>query len=455
MSSFKPAYGLAAIAVLSLLIAAPCGGGKGAPTTTVPSATPTALATPTPTPTVAPEVIDGVEVVPLQFGEEAELPDDVALIVETGCYYCDGPATGLYRVYRDVSGQLRTDALFTVEALGLPPLGVNTSKEGTWVDEPYITGLALNDDASEIVAGVCTRGYCGGLGFPTADAQSTMYRSLDGGVTWEEFGVLDGESWVVAVVKAGVVVAGPYKENAQPKYRLFPSDDPVVPPPGASGWPLTVPNGDLAWRTDDGRLLRSDGSQVLALGDDASLGDIVPDASGERFAVAWWTNGPSPQHRVGLFSSDGHPISAFSLSDSVRVRGWLNDKLVAGNVSVPWELLPTPEPDSYAITFLPAVFDVEAGIAHPLAGPFQELPLFGRNYIQAALHGPFARVVNTGACLNVRSEPGTAVPVLACAADGVLLRDTGETRDADGGTWIRVLTPAGVEGWASTQYLER
>jgi len=37
----------------------------------------------------------------------------------------------------------------------------------------------------------------------------------------------------------------------------------------------------------------------------------------------------------------------------------------------------------------------------------------------------------------------------------VLLRDTGETRDADGGAWRRVLTPAGVEGWASAQYLER
>jgi hypothetical protein len=48
-----------------------------------------------------------------------------------------------------------------------------------------------------------------------------------------------------------------------------------------------------------------------------------------------------------------------------------------------------------------------------------------------------------------------AAPVLACAADGVLLRDTSETREADGATWRRVVTPAGVEGWASSQFLER
>jgi len=133
---------------------------------------------------------------------------------------------------------------------------------------------------------------------------------------------------------------------------------------------------------------------------------------------------------------------------------------VAGNVGVPSGLLPTPEPGHYAMNFVPAIFDLEAGEAHPLAGPFQELPLSGRNYIRAIVHGPFARVVDTGACLNVRAEPAMAEPamaasVLACAADSVLLRDTGETREVEGTAWRRVVTPAGVEGWASSQYLER
>jgi hypothetical protein len=402
-----------------------------------------------------------VKVVPLQFGEEAELPDDVALIIETGCYYCDGPPTGLYRLYRDASGQLRTDALLTIEALGLPLYRGN--HEEAWANQSYITGLALNDDASEIVAGVCTRGYCGGLGFPTADAQTTLYRSPDGGVTWTQLAVMDGGAWVVAVVKDGVVVSGPYgtEEESPPKFSLFPSGDPAELPPGPSVyWPLTLPGGELAWRTEDGRLLRSDGSEVLPLGDGVWVGDIVADASGNRLAATWSTESPSSQSRIGIFSGDGRPISAFSLSDSARVGGWLSDTLVAGNVGVPSGLLPTPEPGHYAMNFVPAIFDLEAGEAHPLAGPFQELPLSGRNYIRAIVHGPFARVVDTGACLNVRAEPAMAEPamaasVLACAADSVLLRDTGETREVEGTAWRRVVTPAGVEGWASSQYLER
>ena len=107
------------------------------------------------------------------------------------------------------------------------------------------------------------------------------------------------------------------------------------------------------------------------------------------------------------------------------------------------------------MNFVPAVFDLETGEARPLAGPFHDLPLSGRNYVRAVLHGPFARVVDTGSCLNVRSEPSEAADALTCAADGVLLHDTGDTREVDGVTWRRVVTPAGVEGWANSQYLER
>jgi hypothetical protein len=401
-----------------------------------------------------PATVDGVRVVPLRFGEEMELPKDIALIIETGCYYCDGPPTGLYRLYRDVSGQLRTDALFTLEAVGIPLHRGN--KEDAW-DESYITGLALNDDASEIAAGVCTRGYCGGLGFPTPDAQTTFYRSSDGGVTWTRLGVMDGGGWVVAITEDGVVVSSySVEEESAPRFSLFPSGEPLDLPPGPSVyWPLTLPGGELAWRTEDGRLLHSDATEVLRLDDSAWVGDIVADASGDRLAVTWSTDAPSSQSRIGLFSSDGRPVTAFSHPDSVQVGGWLSDTLVAGNAAVPPELLPTPEPGSYVMNFVPVIIDLQDGGARPLAGPFHELPLSGRNYVRAVLHGPFARVVGTGSCLNVRAEPAMAALVLACAADGVLLRDTGESREADGATWRRVVTPASVEGWASVQYLER
>ncbi len=99
---------------------------------------PTPIATATPGAGETPQVIDGVEVVPLEFGGEVELPDDVALIVATGCTECDGPTTGLIRVYRDASGEVRTDLLFEVDLLGLPPRLLETEK-GTQEAEPYIS----------------------------------------------------------------------------------------------------------------------------------------------------------------------------------------------------------------------------------------------------------------------------------------------------------------------------
>jgi hypothetical protein len=70
------------------------------------------------------------------------------------------------------------------------------------------------------------------------------------------------------------------------------------------------------------------------------------------------------------------------------------------------------------------------------------------------MRGPFARVSAPGSCVNVRTTPGVSSESLDCAADGVLLADLGDTGDADGQTWRRVRTPAGVEGWAADQYLE-
>ena len=451
--SARIAFGTGAIAVLVLLITVACDDNETqpaptattGPATLTPLATRTPAATPRPTATAAPEVIDGVEVLPLQFGEEAEVPDDVALIVEATCQPCDGPSSGLLRVYRDASGQVRMDELFADETLGLLPPAMSTPTAiGPY--GPYIHSLVLNSDASDIVVDVCTRGRCAWIDEASPDAQSTLYRSTDGGVTWEEFGVLDGRHYVEAFTNEGLLLSGPYGPEHQWKtmYELFPSGEPVEPPPGASRGPLTLPGGELAWPTDDGRLLRGDGSQILTLGDAGWVQNIVPDASGERLAVAWLRG-------VGVFSRDGRPISAFSSSPSPEVAGWLSDTLVAGNVAVPGELLPTPERGS---VIMPAIFDLEAGEAHPILHPFFEPPRFSY-LVRAVLRGPFARVVNTGSCLNIRSDPSADADALTCAADDVLLRDTGETREADGATWRRVVTPTGVEGWADSQYLER
>ncbi|TET95150.1 MAG: hypothetical protein E3J29_07360, partial [Dehalococcoidia bacterium] len=199
-----------------------------APTWT-PSATPRASATPTPsatrtpspTPTSAatatPEVIDGVEVIPLQIGEEVELPDDVALIVKASCQPCDGPSSGLYLVYRDASGQVRMEELSPGKTPGLLPPGSGP-----------VHNVVVNSDASEMVVDVCTRGECVWIDDAGPEAESTLYRSTDGGASWEESGVLDGKHYPVAITEKGLVVRawGP-ETKWEYEYELFPSGGPL------------------------------------------------------------------------------------------------------------------------------------------------------------------------------------------------------------------------------------
>jgi hypothetical protein len=443
------------VGICLTLLAAACEEDEEEVAIATPSPAVTVAATPeptptpeaTPTPAATPEVIDGVEVVPLQIGEEVELPDDVALIVAATCQPCNGPSSGLYVVYRGASGEVRMDDLFGETMRLLPPAMSTPTAIGPY--GPYIHSLAVSSDASDIVVDVCTRGRCVWIDEASPDAQSTLYRSTDGGVTWEEFGVLDGRHYIAAITKEGLLVSarGPETEW-KPKYEFLPSGEPVEPPSGDSRGPVTLPDGELAWRTDDGRLLRGDGSQFLTVSQGRTVPDtvrsIVPDASGERLAVA-------SLRLLGVFSRDGRPISLFSSSGSPRVAGWLSDTLVVGNIGVPPGLV---HPPGY-LGIVPAIFDLESGEARPIPHPFLDQPRRFSYIVLAVLHGPFARVVNTGACLNVRAEPAIAADALTCAADGVLLRDTGETREVEGVTWCRVVTPAGVEGWASAQYLER
>jgi hypothetical protein len=108
---------------------------------------------------------------------------------------------------------------------------------------------------------------------------------------------------------------------------------------------------------------------------------------------------------------------------------------------------------------VPVVVNLETGEYRPIVEPFVPeggaYHPYGRSLVRAVQIGPFARVVNTGACLNIRLAPSLTGEVGTCAADGVLLTEVGETRDADGVTWVHVRTPAGLDGWASVNYLER
>jgi hypothetical protein len=159
---------------------------------------------------------------------------------------------------------------------------------------------------------------------------------------------------------------------------------------------------------------------------------------------------------LGVTDTSGQLAGVFSLGDDIAsLGGWLNPNQIIGNATVHRDRL-TNAPDGPFEVFLPAVFDLHSGRIHLITRPFLDAPFpRGRNRVQAVLHGPFARVTGTGSCLNVREEPAADARVLACAAENVLLKLAGDQRVAGGDAWERVITPGGVEGWASAAYLER
>jgi hypothetical protein len=65
-----------------------------------------------------------------------------------------------------------------------------------------------------------------------------------------------------------------------------------------------------------------------------------------------------------------------------------------------------------------------------------------------------ARVRGTAGCLRIRSTPSLDAPALGCFADGTLFTTSGETRQAEGVSWLSVTGPGGESGWASLEFLQ-
>lgn len=460
---------VALLVALALLLAACAAEEGGRPTAT--PATPAVTATPAAPepspavePSVTPVVIGGVEAQPLTIGDVAQLPANVAVIVETGCYNCGAPPSGFLRVYRNSSGRFRRDTLLAADSLALGPRAVQSDGGAVRGEPLYMTGRAFSTDAWQAVVGVCTRGSCIELGeSPSADAETTLFRSQDGGVTWQEWATIQGSALPLAMGDEGVLLAHFSAERPESMYELVPGREPVEPPESDVGWPMMLPDGELLWPTDDGRILNSDGSTFLDVGTDTALvyqfSTLVSDPDGDEllFMMIERSVAGSVVERNFLFTTDreGRVMRAFSTEFLPWLGAWVGPDLFLGNVDIPADqAIAAGLPELTGP--MPVLLDLEAGVAHPIIEPFSD-PDFpqGRNFLKHVQRGPFARVVGTGSCLNIRAEPGVAARVLDCAADGVLLRDTGETRQADGAAWLRVATPAGAAGWASMDYLER
>ncbi len=349
---------LFALAVAVVLAA--CGGGEGdraiIELTSTPAVTIEPISTPastaTPSADNSPQVIDGVEVLPFTVGDEVELPDDVALIIETGCVNCHCPCIfGLVRVHRDASGEVRTENMFAGNILG---------------------NFALDDDASEIVVGVCSRGYCGPVEAISADAQTTLRRSVDGGATWEDVGVLEGAQAVIATTEEGILLNGRHGpgQEAQSGSWFFPSGDSIQSSVEADVWRMiSLPDGERAWLTTTGDLLRNDGSDFLAFDSAEQVLGIALDHTGDGLVIDGYSRleESDRQYFLGIVRPDGHLLNALSSpAGGTRFGAWLTPTQAIGNAYV---IPPGVEFDGTPGFWRFVIFDFESSTIHPIAMP--------------------------------------------------------------------------------------
>jgi len=441
------------LSFVTLAALAACGGDGQPSATPTPSAAGTTGGTTTPTP------VGVAGAIPLALADGVDLPDNLALIIETGCIGCDGPTTSLLRVYRAADGNYATDTLFTPATVGVGPITVQTNK-GPEERQPGIAGFAITADASDIVVGTT---YGLDLGPPTET--TTLFRSRDGGITWSDFGSLEAGDFMSEDLVDGQVIVGHYDANTQTvapsstpfyppaAYRLYPSGDPIQRPPGANAFwsPTRLSDGTVGWRTDDGRLLSSAGDELLSVnGRLVAYRNSSFNPPGAN-AVVWSPDGSATTTSyLQVVDPNGKSSATYSLPEFVIPGVWASGSLALGNVSLPE---PSPLPSGgVSMTTVPALIDLKDLAVKPVTGLFGDAAFpRGRNFVAATMAGPRARVADTGSCLNVRAEASATAAVVECAADGVLLENLGPASDP---AWLHVRTLAGNEGYASVDYLQ-
>lgn len=405
-----------------------------------------------------PTSIGGVAVRELSLVTQGRpIPFAGVMLLQSGCWGCDGPTSALVRVYYGPTGELRT------EKLPSPLAG----------EQVYFTGVLVRPGTNEIYTAMCVTGYCGALNAVTTDSHSKVFRSLDGGVTWQELVDFPGSAYLRALTPTGFIVQRGFGPGDPREWEYndyyWPSGERIAVPAGAKPYNLTM-FGDVAtYRSEGGKsFLKPDGSVYWTFPlsepvDEYGVG-LQTNGAGDAMVVTWGTTPGGPgsgkrQGYVGLFQN-GTLKSVFRSNDYFGGSGsaWLGNNAVAGNAGLSnYQLgIDTSGNLSSFSRSVPVIIDYAAGTVAPIEPTFIDSNYrTNRAYVTALFPGPVVKVSGAGDCLNVREAASTGAAILACYGDGVLLQKNGEPVAGDGGQWLPVVTPDGRKGFASTQYVER
>ncbi len=452
--------GIVAVSAMVIYALRETAGDQSEPTagdppasTAVPSqppATPPSGTTPPPaTPPPTGEVIAGVPVSAVTFTQPGSLPVPMSVVIEKGCFQCDGPTSGFERATLNDQGQVVTETLFEP-------------------DTGYISHSYWDAANRTHYLSVCSRGYCGGVGQISPDAQTTIMRSIDGGVSWQDVQTFDGDVGLAGATQQGFLLNRSTFSNGMADYRFqLLGTDTVVRPPAGTEPEFYYSRGTLAgWRkTGTNEILGLDGSLLVTLPDvgNPQVGGAprVGAVLGDEVLIVW-SDGSSQagiSSYLGLMRN-GSLATIFKYKPAsgdtfLSLGTWLTKSVAFGNAWVtPTDINPASSNNQGGLH--PIMFDLQTGqmTVLELYGPaFSDNYFAQRNYIREVEPGPFLRVTGAGDCLNVREQPNATAPVVQCFADDVLLKDLNQEQQAGGLTWAKVQTPTGKQGWASAEFL--
>jgi hypothetical protein len=415
---------LVAAAVAASAVAMACGGGSapggepagtvtftvgGAPTTPVPG---------TPGPPDHRDVFAGAPLGRWQLGPPADLPPGIAVYYQHAGYATEGGPGASHRALGLADGSVDIAELRpALPAAGQP------------IDY-FEFSMAADEDFHTVFLGACVKSWCGYVDYAAPDSEAMVFRSTDGGITWEEYGDLARDWWVSGVLDEDTAILryhGP--DGAAARYRLHPGGQAYDPPAGDGGYPREVPGWGTAYL-------------------------IGTDVEGNSYVEYYLADANSRWHYIARLDPQGTVVRAWlwDVTEFARPVAVVAPGLLIGSVLVD-ERADGEDGRFYHVEA--ALLDMETGVASPIPALSTGLTGNSHPWVTQIVVGDLLAVDAPGGCLNVRDAPTVTGLIVHCYPHGVLLREHGTPVTAEGSEWLRVEGPDGRDGWAAGRFLLR